>query len=90
MLNGNSVICADEVFYHKRSMNVPQAAKNAIKVRALSYARILEPKVGRRRALSAVIELLLCWLVSRTYRLYCSGSKVALGLSLRARMALDC
>ena len=44
------------------------------------------PKVGRRRALSAVIELLLCWLVSRTYKLYCSGSKVALGLSLRARL----
>ena len=42
--------------------------------------------MGRRRALSAVIELLLCWLVSRTYKLYYSGSKVALGLSLRARL----
>ena len=55
------------------------------------YARSVKrvypgPKVGRRRALSAVIELLLCWLVSRTYKLYCSGSKVALGLSLRARL----
>ena len=65
---------------HKRSMNVPQAAENAIKgTRAQLSAYI-------RRALSAVIELLLCWLVSRTYKLYCSGSKVALGLSLRARL----
>ena len=73
---------------HKRSMNVPQAAENAIKgMYARSVKRVYPgPKVGRRRALSAVIELLLCWLVSRTYKLYCSGSKVALGLSLRARL----
>ena len=68
---------------HKRSMNVPQAAENAIKG---TRAQLRAYKVGCRRALSAVIELLLCWLVSRTYRLYCSGSKVALGLSLRAQL----
>ena len=71
---------------HKRSMNVPQAAENAIKGTRAQLSAYIRAKVGRRRALSAVIELLLCWLVSRTYKLYCSGSKVALGLSLRARL----
>ena len=46
----------------KRSMNVPQAAENVIKGTRVYPG----PKVGRRRALSAVIELLLYWLVSRT------------------------
>ena len=58
---------------HKRSMNVPQAAENAIKG---TVTRVYPgPKVGRRRALSAVIELLLCWLVSRTYKLYAVEAK---------------
>ena len=56
------------------------------RVRALSYARISGTKGGAPPGSAAVIELLLCWLVSRTYKLYCSGSKVALGLSLRARL----
>ena len=56
------------------------------RVRALSYARISGTKGGAPPGSAAVIELLLCWLVSHTYRLYCSGSKVALGLSLRARL----
>ena len=47
---------------HKRSMNVPQAAENAIKGTRVYPG----PKVGRRRALLAVFELLLYWLVSRT------------------------
>ena len=52
-------------------------------VRALSYARISGIKggappgsVGSNRALTLLAVL----------RLYCSGSKVALGLSLRARL----
>ena len=67
---------------HKRSMNVPQAAENA--VRALDYASISGTKggappgsIGSNRALT---------LLASTYKLYCSGSKVALGLSLRARL----
>ena len=56
------------------------------RVRALSYARIsgtkggaLPGSVGSNRALTLLASLTHA-------RLYCSGSKVALGLSLRARL----
>ena len=73
----------------ERSMNIPQAAENAIKgtrARDQRWGAAGLCRLDRGLPFGVVLELLLCWLVSRTYKLYCSGSKVALGLSLRARL----